>query len=129
MREAQKFYEGLAKKELWGQKCSDCGSYTFPPKAFCRECGSKNVKYVKMSGEGTLLYYSTTILAAKKFASLPPAAYGLVQLKEGPSFMTQILGVKYSTPKDFEEGFKKLPIKVKAQVKKLAGMNIVVFKA
>jgi len=129
MKEAQKFYEGLGKGIIWGMKCKKCGKYTFPPKAFCRECGSANVEFVKMSGEGKLLFYSTSILPPKKFEKVLKYAYGLVQLKEGPCFMTQIKGVDFSSPEKMTAAFKKLPIRVKAQITKLAGMNIVVFKA
>ena len=125
---AEMFYNGLAKGKIYGAKCKDCGKWTFPPVTACRECGSRNIAYQEISGEGTVYFYSTSILPPKKFAKYSPYAYGLVELKEGPTFMTMVEGLNASTPEKIAEGNKKLPLKVRAKVAKKAGMNVVVFK-
>ncbi|MBN2477861.1 OB-fold domain-containing protein [Candidatus Micrarchaeota archaeon] len=125
---AKMFYEGLGKGKILGAHCKDCGKWTFPPVSACRECGSRKIQFKKISGEGTVYFYSTSILPPKKFAKYSPYAYGLVVLKEGPSFMTMVEGLNASTPEKIKEGNAKLPMKVKAKVSKKAGMNVVVFK-
>ncbi|RLE42194.1 hypothetical protein DRJ19_04565 [Candidatus Woesearchaeota archaeon] len=125
---AKKFYESLAENKILGILCKDCGKWTFPPTTACRECGSKNVEFKEISGEGEVHFYSTSILPPKKFAQYSPYAYGLVILKEGPAFMTMVEGLDASSPEKIAEGNKKLPVKVKAKVAEKAGMKVVVFE-
>lgn len=125
---AKMFYDGLAKGKILGAKCSSCRKWTFPPVTACRECGSRKVSMKKISGNGTVYFYSTSILPPKKFAKYSPYAYGIVELKEGPTFFTMIEGLNASTPEKIAKGNEKLPLKVKAKVAKKAGMNVVVFK-
>jgi len=125
---AKKWYDYLAKGKIMAMKCMECGTYNFPPVTACKECGSTNQKWVRISGEGELISYSATILPAKKFAKLGRIPYGMVKLKEGPIFFTKIEGVNVSTPEKIKEGNEKLPMRVRAKIKKVEGMNIVVFK-
>jgi len=125
---AEMFYGGLAEDKILGAQCKDCKKWTFPPVTACKKCGSRNIIYKKISGEGTVYFYSTSMLPPKKFAKYSPYAYGLVELKEGPTFMTMIEGLDASTPEKIAEGNKELPLKVKAKVSEKAGMNVVVFK-
>lgn len=125
---AKNFYDGLAKGKIMGAKCRDCGKWTFPPVSACRECGSRNIEFKKISGEGKVHFYSTSILPPKKFQQYAPYAYGVVELKEGPVFFTMVEGLDASTPERIKEGNKKLPLKVKAKVAKKAGMNVVLFR-
>lgn len=125
---AKKFYESLAKGQIWGIKCKSCSKWTFPPISACRECGSRNIEWKKISGKGTVYFYSTSLLPPKKFQQYSPYAYGMVKLEEGPIFFTMIEGLDASTPEKIKEGNKRLPLKVKAKVSKKAGMNLVLFK-
>ncbi len=125
---AKMFYGNLAKGKILGAHCKDCGKWTFPPVAACRECGSRNISYKKISGKGIVHYYSTSILPPKKFAKYSPYAYGLVELEEGPTFLTMIEGLDASTPEKIKEGNENLPAKVRAKVSKKAGINVVLFR-
>lgn len=125
---AKKFYENLAKGQIYGVKCRICGKWSFPPITACRECGSHDVEWNLISGDGIVYFYSTSILPPKKFQKYSPYAYGDVVLKEGPAFFTMIEGLDASTPDKIKEGNQKLPMKVKAAVSEKAGMNTVIFK-
>ncbi|MFX1521262.1 MAG: Zn-ribbon domain-containing OB-fold protein [Promethearchaeota archaeon] len=125
---AKRFYDSLTAGTILAAQCNDCGNWTFPPVTACRECGSRNIEMKEISGEGTVYFYSTSILPPKKFAEYSPYAYGLVELKEGPAFMTMIEGLDASTPEKIAEGNKRLPLPVKAEVIERAGMNVVCFK-
>lgn len=127
-RMVDKFYKSLAKGKIYGVKCKKCKHFIFPPKAACEECGAHKVEWKKISGNGTLLFFSSGNLPPKKFAKYHPYAYGAVELKEGPVFFTQIEGLNVKNVEAIEKQNEKMPMKVKAKVKKLAGMNIVVFK-
>lgn len=127
-RMIEKFYKSLGKGKIYGTKCKKCGEFTFPPKAGCKKCGAHDMKWQQINGEGTLHFYSSGNLPPMKFAKYHPYAYGCIELKEGPFFFTQIEGVSVSSVGDIEKENEKLPRKAKAKVKKMAGMDIVVFK-
>lgn len=125
---AKRFYDSLVAGTILAAQCNDCGNWTFPPVTACRECGSRNIEMKEISGEGTVYFYSTSILPPKKFAEYSPYAYGLIELKEGPAFMTMVEGLDASTPEKIAEGNKRLPLPVKAEVIERAGMNVVCFR-
>ena len=122
------FYANLKKGKILGMQCKKCKHIVFPPKAACEKCGQHKMNWKKMSGDGKLLFFSSGNLPPMKFAKYHPYAYGGVQLKEGPVFFTQIEGVDVSSVEAIEKQNEKMPMKVKAKVKKMADMNIVVFK-
>ena len=125
---AKKFYDGLAKGKIFGVRCKKCKKWSFPPVTACKECGSREVEWKQISGEGEVYFYSTSILPPKKFQKYSPYAYGDVVLKEGPAFFCMIEGLKASSPEAIQKGNEKLPLKVKAKIVKKAGMNVVVFE-
>jgi len=122
-----KFYDYLSQGKIMGMKCKDCGAVTFPPKTACTYCHSRNIEWAELSGEGKLLYASTSLLPAKRFVEYSPYVYGLVQLKEGPFFTTLISGVE-PKPEALKALFEKLPVDVVAEIKKMAGLDIITFK-
>jgi uncharacterized OB-fold protein len=123
-----KFYASLAKGKIYGVRCKKCGQFTFPPKAGCKNCSAHDMKWEEISGDGKLHFFSSGNLPPMKFAKYHPYAYGVIELKEGPCFFTQIEGLDVSNVEAIEAQNAKMPMKVKAKVKKMAGMNIVVFK-
>ena len=127
-RYIEKFYESLPKGKIYGVRCKKCGHFTFPPKAGCEKCGAHKMEWKQISGDGMLHFFSSGNLPPPKFAKYHPYAYGAVELKEGPYFFTQIEGVDVSNVEAIEKQNEKMPMKVKAKVKKLAGINIVVFR-
>jgi uncharacterized OB-fold protein len=124
----KRFYDSLAKGKIYGVKCKKCGWISFPPKAGCAKCSAHSMEWKLMSGEGKLLFFSSGNLPPMKFAKYYPYAYGGIELKEGPVFYTQIEGLDISSTDAIEAQNKKMPMKVKAKIKKMAGMNIVVFR-
>ena len=127
-RMIDKFYKSLGKGKIYGVKCKKCGHFIFPPKAGCEACGAHKMEWKTISGDATLYFFSSGNLPPLKFVKYHPYAYGVVELKEGPAFLTQIEGVDVKSVEAIEKQNKKMPMKVKAKVKKMAGMNIVVFK-
>jgi len=123
-----KFYESLAKGKIYGVQCRKCGHFVFPPKAGCEKCGAHSMEWKEISGDGKLLFFSSGNLPPMKFAKYHPYAYGVIELKEGSCFFTQIEGLDVSNVEAIEKQNARLPIDVKAKVKKMAGMNIVLFK-
>ncbi len=88
--ETQHYWEGAKAGELRLQTCNDCAKTYFPPRPFCPKCGSRSVRIVTASGKAKLHSYVIHHRPAPGFD--PPYAIAVVELKEGPRMMTNIVG-------------------------------------
>jgi hypothetical protein len=88
--ETQHYWEGAKAGELRLQTCNDCSKTYFPPRPFCPKCGSRSVRIVTASGKAKLHSYVIHHRPAPGFD--PPYAIAVVELKEGPRMMTNIVG-------------------------------------
>ena len=87
------YWEGLKAHEVRIQQC-DRGHSLFFPRTHCPTCGSRSLKWSKVSGEGTL--YSFTIAripTMPEFTDEMPQALAVVELKEGVRINTTMVGV------------------------------------
>jgi uncharacterized OB-fold protein len=90
-----------------GERCTECGTVAFPPKAACRDCRNDEFETVDLSGEGEV--YSYTVLspggAPPEFAGQARAegryVVAVVELAEGPRVTAQVTDVD---PEDVEIG-------------------------
>lgn len=87
--ETQHYWDGAKEGELRLQQCKSCDKIYFPPRAFCPECGSRDVKVIKASGKSRLYSYIINHLPAPGFEG--PFAVAVVELEEGPRLMSNIL--------------------------------------
>lgn len=125
---AKNWYQNLDQGKITGQKCNNCGTYNFPPITACKNCRSRDLKEVEMSGEGQLIMFSSTMLPAAKFSEEQKSAYGIVKLKEGPVFLTRVDGFDISSTESIQKENEALPAKVKAKIVKAIDTNIVIFE-
>lgn len=125
---AKNWYQNLDQGKITGYKCNNCGSYNFPPITACKNCRSRDMEEVEMSGEGQLIMFSSTMLPAAKFSEEGKANYGLVKLKEGPIFMTKVDGFDFSSNEAIQQENENLPTDVKAKIVKVVDTNIVIFE-
>ena len=98
------FWEGTKKGELLIHQCKDCGKKMFPPRLYCVNCMSQNIKLVKASGKGNIYTYSVAYeyppARVANFLSTP-YIIALVDLDEGVRMITTIVGCK---PEDLKIG-------------------------
>jgi uncharacterized OB-fold protein len=87
--ETQHYWDGTRQGELLLQRCDACAKTYFPPRPFCPDCGSRQVRVVKASGRGRL--YSYVIHHRPVPGFTPPYAIAVVELDEGPRLMTNIV--------------------------------------
>lgn len=87
--ETEHFWEGTRNSELRLQKCDACRNVYFPPRPFCASCGCRSVSVFKASGDATLYSYIISERSAPSFEA--PYAIAVVELKEGPRMMTNII--------------------------------------
>jgi len=88
--ETQHFWDGCKEGKLLLQRCKDTGKAYFPPRPFSPFTGSRDVEVFEASGKGTLLSYMINQRAHP--AIEPPYAIAIVQLEEGPTMMSNIVG-------------------------------------
>lgn len=90
--ETAHFWEGTKAGELRLQRCVDTGTAYFPPRPFCPATGSRNVEVFVASGRATLHSYIINHMKAPGFT--PPFVVAIVKLEEGPTMMSNIVGVE-----------------------------------
>ncbi|MCK5572796.1 MAG: Zn-ribbon domain-containing OB-fold protein [Bacteroidetes bacterium] len=78
-------------------KCSACGVVSFPPRAICPGCRSKEFTSVNLKGEGTLVTFTVVRVASDTFSRQTPFAVGIVELADGVRITTQIADVDVDT--------------------------------
>jgi uncharacterized OB-fold protein len=71
-------------------KCEKCGKLFFPKRLICDECGSQKMTTIKLSREGKLITYTVIHIGPSQFTDQAPYAVGIVELKEGVRFLTQL---------------------------------------
>lgn len=125
----KKFWDSLKQGKITALKCSHCGTHMFPPVPICRKCSSRDLEWVQLSGEGELLYFTSSPMPAKPFLEFAPYAYGGVRFKEGPIFLTRIDDVDISSVEAMQKEFERLPIPVRAEIKQVNGLNTIIFRA
>lgn len=52
------YWEATAQHRLVVPRCTSCGTYRFPPSAFCYVCRTQEVEWVEQSGRGILYSYT-----------------------------------------------------------------------
>ena len=87
------YWEALARHELYFQRCRDCGTKRFYPRALCTECLSQATDWVRASGRGSVYTFTVTHQnQAPGFREELPYVLALVELEEGVRMMTNIVG-------------------------------------
>jgi uncharacterized protein len=89
--ETRHFWEGTRAGELRLQKCAACNHVYFPPRPFCPQCASSDVRVLRASGRATLHSYVIHHRPVPGF--VPPYSIAVVELEEGPRLMTNIVEV------------------------------------
>jgi uncharacterized protein len=91
--ETETFWEGTLAGELRIQQCNSCGRYYFYPRPFCKFCQSSDVAWHTVSGAGTLISYIINYRPFPPAETDKPQVIALVKLDEGPTMMSNIVGV------------------------------------
>nr|WP_228044872.1 OB-fold domain-containing protein [Streptomyces ferrugineus] len=86
------FWEGVRRRRLLIQRCTDCGGLRHPWLPGCNACGGMDWDTVEAGGEGTV--YSYVVMHHPPFPAFdPPYAVGLIELAEGVRMIGNVLGV------------------------------------
>ena len=123
----KRYYEALDEGKILGVKCKRCGSYEFPPLPVCNNCSSTDMEWAEVSGEGKLLEFTmpAAMTKAPEWEHMKPYCFGNVQLNEGPSLTSVVLGVSDENEADID---KNLPFPVEAETVQWDGFKSVAFR-
>jgi uncharacterized protein len=69
------WWSGLAEHELRLQRCDDCATFRWPPRALCNRCGSLDWSWVAASGRATV---ASWIVNHHAFSDAFPVPYIVV---------------------------------------------------
>jgi uncharacterized OB-fold protein len=89
------FWAWCAKGELRLQRCAACGRLSWPVAGACEHCGGEQLSWERMSGRGKLA--SWCAFERDYYDGLLPLPWTtiLVELEEGPLFVSNPLGIAY----------------------------------
>lgn len=76
------FADHLKDGRLMASRCKQCGQESFPPRADCSNCLSGDFEFKEISGQATLVTYTTIHAAPTGFEDVAPYTIGVVDLKE-----------------------------------------------
>lgn len=85
------FWAAAARHELVRPVCDDCGRSHFTPQVCCPHCLSEDWTYRRSTGTG-VVYSATTAHRAPLPGFEPPYRIAIVDLDEGWSMMTNLVG-------------------------------------
>jgi uncharacterized OB-fold protein len=80
----------LKDGRLMGSVCSECGAFSFPPRADCPECMNGDFEFKEVSGRGTIYTHSTVAAAPTGFDDMAPYTVAVIDLEEGGRLLAWI---------------------------------------
>jgi uncharacterized OB-fold protein len=95
--ETAEFWDACAEGRLVVPRCDDCGDLFWYPRLVCPICGSQSVTYTEVSGRGTIYARAVMRRGDGPFREVAPYVLAMVQLEEGPTMMTNIVGADPET--------------------------------
>jgi uncharacterized OB-fold protein len=86
------FWEGVEAHEFRLQRCGSCDRAIFFPRVLCPHCHSDDLSWFRASGRGTIYSYTVVRRTWGVFAGSVPYTVVLVDLDEGPRFLSRLIG-------------------------------------
>ena len=105
---SQPFWDGLADGRVLIQRCLQCDTWVYYPRARCSHCLSDSLEWIEVSGEGTV--YTFTVArqpTTPAFAEVVDPIIAVVELDEGVRVTTSLEGVD---PADVRVGMRVCPV-------------------
>lgn len=90
MEVAKHWRETPERYRMEAEKCSKCGTITFPGRIICPDCGSRKFVKHQLSSKGKLVTFTIIRTAPDGFEDLAPYAVGIIELKDGIKILAQI---------------------------------------
>ena len=86
------FWAASRDRRLVAQRCDDCATFVWYPRAVCPGCLSGDLEWVELAGVGTVYSVSVHYRApTPDFRHAVPYAVALVDADEGPRYLTNVV--------------------------------------
>src|SRR5258708_4223018 len=85
------FWDAVAAGRLEVQRCQSCRRHVFYPRSLCPHCGGVNLKWVTVSGRGTVYSFTVVHRAPAEFQADAPYVVALVELEEGVRMFSRLV--------------------------------------
>ncbi len=111
--DTKEWWEATKQHRYLVRQCKDCEHKWFPPFPACSKCGSMNLTWMEIKGEGIIHSYvviEQPILAA--FVKAVPYLVAVIELpetREKDGSVTRVAGVLLDNEKDVAIGFRVRP--------------------
>jgi len=89
---ARLFYDELQNGRLMTTKCERCALVFFPPRITCPDCLGGEIKWVQLSGKGTLYAFTQQ---HQSLAFRKPTVVGIVELDDARGRIFSIIDVAW----------------------------------
>lgn len=91
--ETAAYWDGCARHELLIQQCKECSTHQFYPRVMCTKCSGRSLEWMRASGRGRVKSFTIVRRAVSEaYAAEVPYVVALVELDEGPTMMSNIIG-------------------------------------
>lgn len=90
--DAKSFWAAADEEKFVGQKCGDCGRFTFPPRPMCPHCHSLNRQEVELCGFGVVQSW-TVPRHPHPFGFKEAPIVAVIQLEEGIRMVSNVVGI------------------------------------
>jgi uncharacterized OB-fold protein len=91
--DSQVYWDSATQERLMIRQCKACKELHFMPRYLCPACWSTELEWIQASGLGVVHSFTVVRRAPmKEFDHLVPYVIALIELKEGPRMMANILG-------------------------------------
>lgn len=74
-------------------KCKSCGAVTFPPQADCPKCMGREVEWVDVGPEASLVTYTHVMITPASFVDSDPYIIGIGEFPVGVKVLAWLEGV------------------------------------
>jgi uncharacterized OB-fold protein len=89
-----KFWQGLKEGKIYATKCQKCGKLHFPPVTDCGDCGSSNMKWMELDGEGEIETFTQVVVKPASFSNESDYIVAIARLKEDVRALAWLTGVE-----------------------------------
>lgn len=94
----------LNERKLCAAKCVECNLMMIPPRLICPNCLKKKTVWNELSGHGSLKSFTVIHIAGTSYAGDVPYIVAVVELEEGPSVTSRLIGVDPLKPEKIHVG-------------------------
>jgi len=93
-RDTRAFWEATKERALRFQRCNDCETLVFYPRAHCTSCGGHDLAWHTSKGEGQIYTFSVVRQSYHPFfRARVPYAVAWIDLDEGPRLLSNVVAV------------------------------------